>query len=144
MDAINNTMFKKSNHFHKLEQRVMVKLVLTLAVVSLMVICLPVCSPKSIAFQREDEKAENSGSGIGSGSGSGIKEDTMDPNNDDEDYSGESGLGSDNKKTIPPNTNRVTIFPQVLTQEEAWRIFISILERSGIKLDINKILKYSQ
>lgn len=81
-----------------------------------MATCLQICLSKPVDIQHEDEQSDNSSSGSGSGDMERNKGDRLYPDNDDEDYSSESGSGSNTIK---------------FTQEEIWKFFISILKQAG-------------
>lgn len=97
---------------------------ITLAMISLMAICLQLCLSKPVDIPDKEKKFNSSGSGFGdmeisknmTGSGS---------DDDDEDYSGSTSI-------------RPT---RIFTQEEIWQIFILFLQRTG--LNATEILNYN-
>ena len=95
----------------------MAKLVITLAVISLLAGCLQVSSAKPVVHKEDI----NSGSGYVNEEGN---EDNMIGHeaSDDEDYSSGSGSESVNKILI-------------LTQEEVWKLFEAQLKRLGYTLN---------
>lgn len=108
----------------------MAKLVLTLAVISLLATCLQVSSAKPIVH-KEDEKSEN---------GYVDKDENEDnmialESGDDEDYSSESGSGRGSG-----SGNGILI----LTQEEIWKQFEAYLKRHGYTLNPTEEPNHSQ
>ena len=115
----------------------MVKLVLVLAVISLLASCLQVSSGKPVVH-KEDENSENGYedkegndddmTGLGTG--------------DDEDYSNGSGSGSGNGGSGSGSGNGGSGYGiLILTQEEIWKYFKKYSKKLGYSI---KVPSYSQ
>ena len=106
----------------------MAKLILTLAVISLLASCLQVSSAKPIV-PKEDEKPENDYVDKDGNEDNMIGLET----GDDEDYSGESGSGSQNGNEGGNGSGNGIL---ILTQEEIWKYFEAYLRRHGYSSEI--------